>query len=159
MLAVAAVGCFFNWGKNCCQRAQHKTYLNTSISLSPSLYPCVYPSLSFTVFSLSLSIIRPADGKKGESPPSFTRSSLLKCSLCVSVCVFGSRPVVAEEAGGFSGEQLPWKRAPVSVVLLQQYRRRGRWRGERWASDLRGRGRMEGGRELGERDRARLKGH
>lgn len=27
--------------------------------------------------------------------------------------------MVAEAAGGFSGEQLPWKRAPVSVVLPQ----------------------------------------
>lgn len=33
--------------------------------------------------------------------------------------------MVAEDAKGFSGEQLPWKRAPVSVVLPQQYRRQG----------------------------------
>lgn len=81
--------------------------------------------------------------------------------LCVRVRArvrsFRSRLVVAEDVGGFSGEQLPWKRAPVSVVLPQQYRRRGRWR-EWCVCDLGGRGRGGGNREK-ERDRARLKGH
>lgn len=35
--------------------------------------------------------------------------------------------MVAEAAGGFSGERSPWKQAPVSVVLpQQQYRRQGK---------------------------------
>lgn len=54
--------------------------------------------------------------------------------------------MVAEAAGGFSGERSPWKQAPVSVVLpQQQYRRQGKVGGSGWVGDLRGQGRMGGG--------------
>lgn len=32
--------------------------------------------------------------------------------------VFGNRLGVGEDAGGCSGEKLPWKREPVSVAVL-----------------------------------------
>lgn len=106
------------------------------------LFMCLPPSPGLNVLPRvpHLAIVRPADGKKGESPPSFTRNGLLKC--CARLCVRESRLL---RMLGISQGNGCHRNGHWSVLCYHSNTAGGGGGGEWWTGDLGGRGRMEEG--------------
>lgn len=125
------------------------------------------PSSAYSLVCLSLAIVRPtADGKKGESPPSFTRNSLAVC-LFICVCVCARIYVCIQESPcgcwgccGFLRGTVAMVTGPSQCCVTAAVPQAGEMEGGgvmcRWPLGTR---EDSGGGPERERDRAGLKGH